>query len=314
MPWNVTKDDRCPTSKPYAVVKEGGDIEGCHESKEAAEKQQAALYASEKGRSLVDAFVDGMKSVQPIEEQAMPDQMARPPRDNLARAVYPGAELQSSDDGPPILRGYFSVFNDWYPVDSVFEGKFMESVASGAFTKAINESKRSLQALYDHGQDPTFGRKPLGPIKGMGEDDRGAWYEVELLDTSYNRDLLPGLRSGVYGSSFRFNVVKDDFDPGPQRSAYNPDQLPERKIREVKLLDIGPTPFPVNPSADAGVRSMTDELVISQLARDPERLRSLLTSKDIALPLTEPTPVTPEGSRKVYPSITREAFLEKIHG
>lgn len=245
-------------------------------------------------------------------------QTMRPPRDNLARAVYPGAELQAAEkeDGPPILRGYFSVFNDWYPVDSVFEGKFMESIAPGAFAKAMQESKRSLQALYDHGQDQLIGRKPLGPIKGMGEDERGAWYEVELLDTSYNRDLLPGLRSGVYGSSFRFNVVKDDFDPAPQRSAYNPDQLPERKIREVKLLDIGPTPFPVNPAADAGVRSMTDELVISQLARDPERLRSLLTSKDIALPLTEPAPATPsEGSRKVtYPSISREQFLEILNG
>ncbi len=251
------------------------------------------------------------------EETPMPsEKIAPPPRENLARAVYPGAELQppSEEDGPPILRGYFSMFNDWYPVSSVYEGEFMESIAPGAFTKAITDSKRSLQALYDHGQDQHIGRKPLGPIRELGEDERGAFYEVELLDTSYNRDLLPGLRSGVYGSSFRFNVVKDEFDPAPQRSAYNPDRLPERRVREVKLLDIGPTPFPVNPSATAGVRSMTDELLITQLASDPERLRSLLTSKDIALPPVEPVSATPEGSRQVYPSISREAFLEKISG
>lgn len=242
------------------------------------------------------------------------EQIQRPPRDNLARAVYPGAEMQPTEDGPPILRGYFSVFNDWYPVDSAFEGKFMESLAPGAFSKAIQESKRSLQALFDHGQDPVIGRKPLGPIRDIGEDERGAYYEVELLDTSYNRDLIPMLKAGTLGSSFRFNVIKDDFDPAPQRSAYNPEGMAERKIREVKLLDIGPTPFPVNPSADAGMRSVTDELVLSQLARDPERLRSLLTSKDIALPLTEPAETTPiEGSR-TYPPVSLEQFLESLNG
>jgi hypothetical protein len=47
MPWSVTKTGKCPASKPWGVVKEGGELEGCHETKAQAEAQQAALYASE---------------------------------------------------------------------------------------------------------------------------------------------------------------------------------------------------------------------------------------------------------------------------
>jgi hypothetical protein len=60
-PYDVVKDHaECPASKPYAVVKEGGDVMGCHESEEKAQKQQAALYAAERAapQTLADVTVD----------------------------------------------------------------------------------------------------------------------------------------------------------------------------------------------------------------------------------------------------------------
>lgn len=50
MPWSVTAESgKCPASKPWAVVKDSdGTVEGCHPSEEAAQAQQAALYASER--------------------------------------------------------------------------------------------------------------------------------------------------------------------------------------------------------------------------------------------------------------------------
>jgi hypothetical protein len=74
MPWKVEKSDQYPASKPWAVIKEAdGAVEGCHESQEKAQAQQAALYAGEergimsKLRDLRDKFVASFDRA--IEEQ-----------------------------------------------------------------------------------------------------------------------------------------------------------------------------------------------------------------------------------------------------
>jgi len=51
MPWHVAKSDTCPSSKPWAVIKDDdSSVVACHESEESAEDQVAALYASENER------------------------------------------------------------------------------------------------------------------------------------------------------------------------------------------------------------------------------------------------------------------------
>ena len=48
MPWMIEKSDKCPASRPYAVIKEDdGSVEGCHATEADAEDQVVALYASE---------------------------------------------------------------------------------------------------------------------------------------------------------------------------------------------------------------------------------------------------------------------------
>lgn len=48
MPYHVAKSSKCPTAKPWAVIKDSdGSVMGCHPSKGAAGKQLAALYANE---------------------------------------------------------------------------------------------------------------------------------------------------------------------------------------------------------------------------------------------------------------------------
>ena len=47
MPYVVTRDDRCPASKPWGVTnQQTGDLHGCHPTKEHARSQQRALYAA----------------------------------------------------------------------------------------------------------------------------------------------------------------------------------------------------------------------------------------------------------------------------
>lgn len=213
---------------------------------------------------------------------------SRPPRDNIVRASWPGSELRTEAteiDGLGTLTGHFSVFDAWYEVDSIWEGHFLERIAPGSFKKTFRENRDAMRITFNHGQDPSLGDKVLGPIDVLEEDGIGARYETPLFDTSYNRDLLPGLKAGVYGASFRFRVLKEEFDQKPKVSDHNPLAIPERTIKEVQVMEFGPVTFPASPTASAGVRSLTDVYAMRQFVRDPQRLANLIESmRDTALP------------------------------
>jgi HK97 family phage prohead protease len=178
---------------------------------------------------------------------------------DIVRAHPGGFSLARGAVGdPPTLAGHFSVFNQWTTIDSALEGKFLERVAPGAFSATFRDDRAALRCLFQHGRDPQVGDKPLGPIAVLQEDGRGAYYEVPMLDTSYNRDLEPGIRAGLYGSSFRFKVTAEDFTPRVKRSTWNPDALPERTILAAHVFEMGPVTFPAYAGATAGIRSLTD--------------------------------------------------------
>jgi HK97 family phage prohead protease len=161
---------------------------------------------------------------------------------------------ESQDD--PIMHGHFSVFDEWTEIDSYFEGHFLERIAPGAYKKTFRENRNDIKPLFQHGYDPQVGDKPLGPIADLREDETGAYYEVALLDAPYVRnDILPGLKAGLYGASFRFQMIREDFNAKPERSDHNPDSLPERTLKELRVFEFGPVTFPAYPSATAGVRS-----------------------------------------------------------
>lgn len=199
------------------------------------------------------------------------------------------------------LAGHFSAFDAWYEIDSWYEGRFLERTAVGAFRKTIKENRENVVVQYDHGYDMHVGDALLGPIDVLREEDFGPYYEVPLLDTDYNRDrILPMLSTilmsgenrgtSLLGSSFRFRVTRDEWVKEPKKSDHNPDGLPERTIREVRLFEFGPVVFPANPSATAGVRSvgLTDHYL--------DRTRELRSSRSLrspAGPATGDLPDTP---------------------
>lgn len=175
---------------------------------------------------------------------------------------------QSVDGSIGTLNGHFSVFNTWYEVASAWEGNFLERTAPGAFAETIVEDRADMRVLFDHGYDPQIGNKVLGPIASLEEDKRGPAYEVPLYDTTYNRDLLPGLKGGQYGASFRFRVLEETWNDEPKPSRDNPKGLPERTITKAKVMEFGPVTFGANPDATAGVRSLTDQFYDRLQQRD----------------------------------------------
>jgi hypothetical protein len=196
-----------------------------------------------------------------------------------------GMKLEPAEDGTlGTLTGRFSEFGRWYRVSSKMEGDFLERVAPGATAGTIRDNKDSMRVLFDHGMDAQIGNKVLGPIDVLDERSDGPHYEVPLFDTSYNRDLLPGLKAGVYGASMRMRVTGDEWDDKPARSDANPDGIPERTITAMKVFEFGPVTFPANPGASAGVRSGTDDFYHRLRQQDAPAFEDAMRAAGLPLP------------------------------
>lgn len=238
---------------------------------------------------------------------APPPARFKPPRDGLVRMLTEVPELHRAADAPadsmPTLRGHFAVKNRWTEIDSPFEGHFLESIADGAFTKTFAENRANMRVTFNHGTDPSLGDKVLGPIQELREDTLGAYYEVPLFDTFYNRELLPGLEADQYGASFRFRVIRETLNQDPGTSEANPDGLPERVIEEAAVSEFGPVTFPAYTDATAGVRSisLTDRIWAMTLAGrdDAERVVGVTPARqsDQSTRTPEPPSSTPAPSR-----------------
>lgn len=141
-------------------------------------------------------------------------------------------------------------------------GSVPRTDGAGAFADSIRSLRRSdgtysVKTLFNHGSDPSVGNKLLGTVTYLAEEADSPAMRVALYDTSYNRDLLPGLKAGVYGSSFMFEVNEDTWDHNPKPSSHNPSGLPERTLRKVTLYEAGPVTFPANPAATAQANGKT---------------------------------------------------------
>lgn len=210
---------------------------------------------------------------------------------DVCRALDVAPEFRAADDGSPgTMVGHFSVFDTWYEINSWFEGHFLERIAPGAFKRTIKNrsGETPVRVLLEHGFDPTVGDKPLGVHAVLDERDGGGYSEVPLFDTSYNRDLAPALAAGAYGKSFRFQVLRDEWVEEPETSEHNPKGIPERTIKEVRLIEEGPTVFPANPAATADLRTLrstTDQFYERLRTRDPNRYNiALRSTRDARIP------------------------------
>lgn len=200
---------------------------------------------------------------------------------------------EDSTDGLGKLVVRFSPFNTWYEINSYWEGRFLEQTSPGAFKKTAREAKRSdglfnTKVLFNHGMDFNIGDKILSVPDRFEETEENGYHgpiiEGDLLDTSYNRDLEPGLRANAYGSSFMFEVVRESWNNEPDASDHNPEGLPERTIQEVRTFEAGPVTWPASPTATAGMRSRcgTDAYMERVAARSRSRYDDLVRSFEAA--------------------------------
>lgn len=210
----------------------------------------------------------------------------------VPRRDDPGAaDPAATEDGDlGRVNVQFSPFNTPYEINSWWEGRFIEQTKPGAFRKTISEAQRSdgtfsTKMLFNHGSDLSIGDKPLAVPDRFAEvntsDYHGPELEGRLINTDYNRDQIkPLLEARALGSSFMFEVIREEWRNEPEPSATNPEGLPERDIMEVRAFEAGPVTWPASPTASASLRSRcgTDGWMERLQTRDARRYEDLVRS------------------------------------
>lgn len=186
-------------------------------------------------------------------------------------AVDPAEASDPEDLLGNTIFGHFAVFNTWTEIHSWFEGDFLERIAPGAFVDTFSDPAAQIRLMFEHGNDPMIGNKPLGAFSVLREDKTGAYYEADLFDAEYVCQLKPALAAGQLGASFRFTVTSEEWVTPKKATEWNPAMLDERTITGVRLFEAGPVVFGAYPQATAGLRSSTDHF-LDMIARDADSL------------------------------------------
>lgn len=225
------------------------------------EKVDVAAFFAMHGGQGVDAMRCLVTDSQSVESKQLKEQAAR--FDITPGQLWHHAEAfrqaleDVKDGGSPVLYGYAAVTNEWRLVDDDLKGTFMERLAPGCFARTLAEERGLAKCILGHGKDSRLGHKRLGHILALAEDDHGLRFEVELRDHVDVKALIPWLATGLYGCSMGFDVRDDELVLQPGPSKHNPNGIPERTVRQVRMQEFGPTPSPAYKGTTAGIRSNT---------------------------------------------------------
>jgi HK97 family phage prohead protease len=214
MPWSVSRSDECPSSRPWACIRDSdGTVEGCHSTEEAAQAQQRALYAREGTMS----------------------------NGEMQKKTFDLLEVKADEE-----RGTFTA------LASVFGNVDLggDKMVKGAFKNTLEKwrkSGRSIPVILSHQWDSLTAYVGKADPRAVYEDDRGLMVQGQLfMDKEAGRDVYRLMKEGLLtGWSFGYKVPAggqkkngkvtevtevDLFEVGPTLVGMNP----EAQLQSVK--------------------------------------------------------------------------------
>ena len=178
----------------------------------------------------------------------------------LARTPAPVSKRNDDPEGESDGRtivGYPVVFNTWTEINS-WEGSFLERIDPKAATKTLNERFDKIQFMFNHGFNFVLEQTPIGKYRSIEPDTQGAYAVARALPAGTNEmvdTVVELIRMGaIYGQSFRFQVLAEEWKDEPDPSNDNPRGLPERTIKEFRWLESGPVTYPAYEATSVSLR------------------------------------------------------------
>lgn len=183
--------------------------------------------------------------------------------------------------GQPRLIGHAAVFNSL----SEDLGGFREKIAPGAFSETIKTA--DVRALWNHDPNFVLARTTSGTLK-LREDERGLWFEAELLDEPFERSLVKKIERGdITQNSFGFRVMPDGQKWGMEDGGL------VRTLTNVELFDVSPVAYPAYTQTDLGVRAelvaeIRKKFEVTEKQPDTERITARQKFLARRTPLADP--------------------------
>jgi uncharacterized protein len=171
----------------------------------------------------------------------------RPPIE--IRSIVGEVRAVDAGDGKIKVRGYGLVYNKPSEVMTTRWGdKFREVIKPGACLRSLSDV--DLQVDMHHDSSKILGRKSAGTAT-FGDDAVGTWYEADLPDTSYGRDLKISLdRKDIPGSSFEFCTVEDSWSEPDAQGVMT------RTLHDIHVFTMGPVTNPAYRDTTAACRAL----------------------------------------------------------
>jgi len=144
-------------------------------------------------------------------------------------------------DSPGVLEGYAAKFNS----DSHDLGGFIESIAPGAFNRALQE-KQDVRCLFNHDANVVLGRYPR--TLSLSADAVGLHFMCTLPPTQAGKDVHALVSRGdVTQCSFAFKVPDGGDEWNRTRT--------RRTLRDVNLFDVSAVVYPAYEDTSVSARS-----------------------------------------------------------
>ena len=148
-------------------------------------------------------------------------------------------------DGPApgIISGYAAVFESY----SEDMGGFREKISRYAVDNSqLNGA--DIRVLADHDTARVLGRTRSGTAK-VGADTQGIYFEAQLPDTSYARDLWASMERGdISQASFGFYVAAEDWS---EDEAHRP----VRTITQIeRIVEVSVVAVPAYPDTGVAIK------------------------------------------------------------
>lgn len=133
--------------------------------------------------------------------------MERTDLDRKSRQVRsaPTSFSARSDDGGPVIEGYFAVFNSDY---EIWPGA-TEQVAPDAFNNCLD---LDVRALCDHMTNLVLGRTSAGTLE-LRVDEKGLWGRIKINEQDSDAmNLYARVQRGdVSQCSFGFDILDEEY-------------------------------------------------------------------------------------------------------